>query len=190
MPAGRQIFQVGQRHLAAAINVAKIESDEDNIVTTVFGEFEASPGVTLGAVVNSQSEFDGSAYTVSADYEAGQIDARSFYSSNTESDSGIFGVRGTYEVAPQFRVGAAFDTITGDDSGDFSSFAIGGGYQITDGFWVDADFGRVDSDGTDVDRVQIAFTFDLGEQKRIDRSFRQDAIDDAQAGVGAVFPIF
>lgn len=181
-------YQTGQ--FGVAVNASKFNSDDDNVVTTFYGEFEASPGVTLGAVVNTQSEFDGSAYTLSVDYEAGPIDARSFYNGNSESDAGIFGARGTYEITPQFRAGASFTTTTGDDTDDLSSFAIGGGYMITDGFWVDADYGQADLGGDDIDRVQVAFTFDMGEQKRIDRSFRQDAVDDAQSGFLAIFPTF
>jgi hypothetical protein len=182
-------YQTGQ--FGVAVNAAKFDSDEDNIVTTFYGEFEASPGITLGAVVNTQSEVDGSGYTLSVDYEAGPIDARSFYNGNSEADAGTFGVRGTYDITPQFRASAAFATIVGDDNVDLSSFAIGGGYMITDGFWVDADYGQVDAGTADnLDRIQVAFTYDMGEQKRIDRSFRQDAIDDAQSGFSAIFPLF
>ncbi|MFG5380637.1 hypothetical protein [Yoonia sp. R2-816] len=187
---GFELFgQYQTAEFGVGLNVAKFDADEDNVTTSLYGEFVATPGVTLAGFVITESEFDGSDFNLSADYEDGAIAVRAFYNDSTEDDEGVFGVRGHYEFTPQLRASASYATNLGDDLPDGSVFAIGGGYQIVDGLWVDANYGIVDSDEVsgDIDRIQASLTYELGDRKRIDRRLEQDAIDDLQVGAGLGF---
>lgn len=187
---GFEVFgQYETAQFGVGLNVTKDDTDEDNVTTTLVGEAEVTSGVTLGASVATESESDGTDYVLSADYDLGPIEARAAVSGTSEDDGGLFGVRGSYEFTPQFRASASYQTSYGDDLVDESVFTVGGGYQIVDGLWFDANYGIIDSDdySDDIDRIQATLTFETGTQKRIDRRFSQASIDDLQAGAGVGF---
>lgn len=188
--SGFEVFgQYETPQFGAAINVSQADTDEDNITTTLYGEAAVAPGVKLGASLSTQSEFDGTGYSLIAEYDEGPIFGRATIDSNSEDDGGLFGVRASYDITPQIRAAAAYQTSYGDDFVDLSVFAIGGGYQVVEGLWVDASFGVIDGDvfADEVNHVQASVTYELGTQKRIDDRFQQAALDDIQAGLGLLF---
>jgi len=170
-------FVTGQ--FGVGIRVSKEDLDEDNITTDVFGNYNVAPEIKLGLVLTGNSEFDGTGYIASADYDDGQIDARAFFEGNTEFDAGQFGVRGNYKVADAFRASAAFATNSGDDAADATAFLVGGGYEFADGAWVDLGIGQIDFEDADtVDRIEVSVSFETGDRKRLDNQFEQDRFDD------------
>ncbi len=173
----------------AAINLSQGDLDEDNLTTVLIGEASVIPAVTLGASATTQSEFDGTDYKLVAEYEDGPIFARATIDTFSEDDGGLFGVRGTYDIAPQIRASAAFQTLYGDDFIDLSVIAIGGGYQFVDDLWFDASFGVIQSDSfdDDISVIQASLTYETGARKRLDARFSQAALDDVQAGFGFAF---
>ena len=174
-------FQTAQ--YALGVHVSQQDSDQDNITTNIYGEFVTSDALTLGVQVNSESEFDGTTSYFSADYEQGAIEARTFIISNNEVDGGLFGLSASYQFSAQFRVSAAYQTLYGEDTDDADAFSVGGGYQITDGMWIDASYGQIGGD-TYIDGIEIiqaSLTYELGDRKRLDRRFAQAAIDDSRA---------
>ncbi len=187
---GFEVFgQYQTSDFGVGVNVVSFDSDEDNLNTTIYGEFSAASAVTLAgfASVDSEDEDNGGSegtdYYLSGDYEAGDVFARAYIAGNTDADAGIFGVRGHYDFAPQIRATASFATRTGDDASDVSFFTVGGGYEVVDGLWADANIGIVDGDDVaeDITRLQVALTYEIGDRKRLDRRLEQDAIDDVQS---------
>lgn len=173
----------------AAVNVAKSDVDEDNVTTTFFGEVAAAPAVRLGASLATESEFDGTGYKLIAEYNEGPVDARTTIDGNSELEGGLFGVRGTYDITPQIRAAAVYQTTFGDDFAEQDVIAFGGGYQLVEGLWFDASYGVIDGEffADDVTHLQASLTFETGSRQRLDSRFSQDAIDDAQAGFGVGF---
>ena len=175
--------QLQTAQYALGVHVSQQDSDQDNITTNIYGEFVTSDALTLGVQVNSESEFDGTTSYFSADYEQGAIEARTFIISNNEVDGGLFGLSASYQFSAQFRVSAAYQTLYGEDTDDADAFSVGGGYQITDGMWIDASYGQIGGD-TYIDGIEIiqaSLTYELGDRKRLDRRFAQAAIDDTRA---------
>lgn len=89
-------------------------------------------------------------------------------------------------IAFQDARGSGFAKIPMPYAGfrDSSTYDIGAGYQLVDGLWIDASYGvrDTDPDTLDVEAIQAVLSYELGEQSRIDRRFRQDGVDDEQAG--------
>lgn len=181
-------YQTAQFGLGLNVSVPDADFDDETL-TQAFGEFTATPAVKLGVALEKYSEEDATLYTLSADYDEGPITARTYINSDSETDGGIFGVRGSYEITQTFRASVSYNTTYGDDLFDISFMGIGGGYRIADGVWFDADFGQISSDlgPEDIDRIQATITLETGEQTRIDRRFLQDSVDDIQAGFASVF---
>lgn len=187
---GFEVFgQYETAQFGVGIDITQFDVDEDNITTTLYGEAEVVPAVVLGASLQNDSEFDGTRYVLSAEYDDGPIFGRGYINGDSEFEGGIFGVRGDYEFTPQIRASAAYTTTYGDDYFDNSAFTVGGGYQVIDDLWVDANFGIIDLEtaSDDINRFQIAITYEMGDRKRIDTRFDQASIDDLQAGFGAGF---
>ena len=184
---GFEVFgQYQTAQFGVGLNVRQQDTDEDNITTTVVGEYAVAPGITLGAFVSDESDFDTTVYRGSADYDQGPVTARAFVTGENDVDGGLFGVRGSYEITPQIRASASYQTLFGDDFNEDSVYSIGAGYQIVDGLWFDASYGQIDAEdnAADADRIQAVLSYELGGQTRIDRSFQQAIINDGQAGFG------
>lgn len=174
-------FQTAQ--YALGLNIAQQDSDEDNITTNIYGEFVTSDALKLGVQVASESEFDGTKSYFSADYAQGAIEARTFVVSNNDTDGGLFGLSANYQFSGQFRASAAYQTLYGDDFAEINAFSIGGGYQVTDGLWIDAGYGQIGGDdlADNIDVIQASLTYELGDRKRLDRRFEQAVLDDTRA---------
>ncbi|WP_341368879.1 hypothetical protein [Yoonia sp. BS5-3] len=172
-----------------AVNISQADFDEDNITTTFYGEAAIAPAVSVGTILSTESEFDGTAYKLIAEYNEGPIQARSTIDSNSEFDGGVFGVRGTYDITPQIRAAAVYQTTYGDDFVEADVFTIGGGYQLVDGLWFDASYGVINDEtiADEVVHLQASLTFETGSRQRLDSRFSQDAIDDQLAGFGLGF---
>lgn len=171
--------------LAFGVNASKFDADADNVTTQFFGEVEATPAISFGAALSTNSEFDGTGYRLSSDFDQGPIAARVYLAGNSEQDDGIFGLRGTYEVTPDIRGGAAFNVVTGIDD-DVSFISVGAGYRVVEGLWADAYIGQFSDDafgGESVSRLSLELTYEIGERVRVDRRFFQDASDDNLAGL-------
>ncbi|MEJ6404500.1 hypothetical protein [Yoonia sp. 2307UL14-13] len=178
---GFEVFgQYVNSQFGAGVNVAKADTDEDNFVTSLYGEFSASPEITLAAIFSTDSEVDGTSYALTAEYETGPIFVRGVYSDFTESDIGVLLLRGHYEITPQIRATAGYEVFTGDDLGDFYTLTGGAGYQITDGFWADARYGILGGDDVSGDpyAAQLTLTYEFGERKRLDQRLGQARSDD------------
>ena len=187
---GFEVFgQYQTAQFGVGLNISVPDTDfDDETVTQFFGEYAVAPGIDLGVSLASYSEFDGTDYKLSGDYAQGPIAARAFLTGNTDADRSVFGLRGSYAFSDQIRAAAAFDTLS-DDENDIEAnfFSLGGGYKITEGVWVDADYGVLSVDDQDeVDRLQLAVTFETGNRTRIDDRFGQDATDDNQSGLGTL----
>ncbi|WP_373635533.1 hypothetical protein [Yoonia sp. SS1-5] len=171
------------------VRVAQLDFEEDNISTILNGQVSVTPEVELGAVIWKDSEFDGTGYMLSTDYDNDLIDARAYYQSNTEAESGFFAVRGSYKVADMFRISALYETVVGDEEFDVSFYTIGGGYEFVDGAWIDVNYGQIDfgDEFEKVDRIQAAISFEMGDRLRLDNQFEQDTTDDSLMGSGSYF---
>ncbi|MEJ6402021.1 hypothetical protein [Yoonia sp. 2307UL14-13] len=177
-------FDNGQ--IGAAIRIDQ-NLDTNDTAYLAYGEFAASPGFDISVGLISSGEDDsGTAYVLAADYEQGPIDARGYLFGNSETDSNIFGVRGAYAFAGQFRGTAGFESGSGDGA-DYTAYNIGAGYEITDGAWIDASIGQIDVDGgASVDTLSLSVSFETGDHVRLDRKFARDLREDFNSG-GALF---
>lgn len=186
---GFEVFgQYSTSQFGVALNVAKPSDEDDDVLTNVYGTYQVTPDLAFGVSVRQNSEQDETSYELNAGYKQGPIDVRGAYDGFSDTDAGIFGVRGTYEVTPDIRVLAGYQTIVGDDVGfDLSGFSVGGGYQVAQTVWVDAFYGQISGGAGDIDRLGIQLTFETGGRQRIDNAFTQDNIDDQTAGFGGLF---
>lgn len=168
---------------ALGLNITQQDVDSDNITTTAFGDLVVAEGVTIGLSVVAQSEFEETGSRISVDYALGPVTARAFVTGDSYNNGGRYGVRGSYAFTPQIRVSAGYAASYGDDFRESYTYRVGAGYQIVDGLWFDANYGQrdVDFDPLDGEFVQAMLSYEIGNQTRIDRRFRQAAIDDAQA---------
>lgn len=180
---GFEVFgQYIDQQVSVAVNVRNFDTDEDNVTSSFYGEFLATPEVALGGIVETQSEVDETTFLVSVDYESGPVDLRAYYTDSSEDSLGIFGTRGDYYFTNQIRGSAGLEVFTGSDLPEFYSFVFGAGYQIVDGLWADAKYGLLDGDDVEGDpqSVQFALTYEFGDRVRVDRRLEQDRIDDLQ----------
>lgn len=179
---------------AYGLSIGKQDTDADNVTTT--GYFEVYPviGVTLGGQLRDQSETDGIGFYTNFDYDAGDWTTRTFFTTDTNLDAYFGGARGSYEFADNIRANAAFQvgSFDGTDS-TFYGYAIGAGYQVVDGAWIDASYGQFGNTDADenVDVLQASISYTLGDRVRLDRRFAQSQRDDARsAGFSLLrFPI-
>jgi len=162
--------------------------DDDFSITTLVGEAEVTPGVTVGAAYEDYSEIDESFYYLSAEYQDGPVFVRGYYTSITDVDGSLFGVRGSYDVTDMIHVSA--DLQKGDDffGGDLTAFAVGAGYEFTEGFTVDASVGRLDGEGQEIDLIQVGITYELGQRARLDSKVFDAVREDRARGIGAIIP--
>lgn len=187
---GFEVFaQYETPQFGAAINLSQQDVDEDNITTFLISEFAVSTGFTLGAAVTTESEFDGTTSRLVAEYDDGPFFARVTNDAFSELDGGLFGLRGSYDVAPQLRASASYQSYYGDDFTDISAIAVGGGYKISDTLWFDASFGVIQSETSenDISLIQASLTYETGARKRLDDRFAQATFDDFVAGFGTAF---
>ena len=180
---GFEVFgQYVDAQFGVALNVFKTDVDEDNVTTTLYGEFSATPEVTLAAIVTNQSEFDGTAYALTAEYETGPVFVRGVYTDFTEDDIGTLLIRGDYDITPQFRASASYEVFTGGDLPDAYTVTAGAGYQVVDGLWVDGRYGIYAGDDVsgDPNAAQLTLTYEFGDRKRLDRRLDQGLTDDSR----------
>lgn len=181
---GFEVFgQYQNTDFALGLNVTQQDVDSDNVTTTAFGEFVVAPGVIIGMSVADQSVFEETGSRISLDYSRGSVSARVFVTGDNYNNGGRYGVRGTYAFTPDIRALAGYAASYGDDFRESYTYRIGAGYQIVDGLWFDASYGQrdVDFDPLDAEFVQAVLSYEIGDQMRIDRRFRQAAIDDARS---------
>ena len=180
-------YRTGQYGVALNYNVP--ESDDDDFtVTSLFGEFAATPTITISAAIDSFSEVDENFYIIGANYEDGPIFARIYHNGVTDIDASLVGVRGHYDFTNAVRVSAAFETASDFFFGDTNSYSIGAGYEFTDGFRVDGAIGRVEEGGEEADLVSFALSYDIGTPKRLDLEMQDMFRDDRRSGIGAIVP--
>lgn len=169
----------------AAINYTF--DDDDNSITGLFGQYAVNAGIDVGAVIFTNSVDDGFDYHISGDYAQGAIDGRVFLAGNSEVDGQTFGVRGNYAFGEAFRATASYETTLGGDFTD-TALRIGGGYEVTEGVWLDASYGQLDLEDIDtVDVLRALITFEMGDRARLDNEMTQDIVEDAWFGVAPIF---
>lgn len=168
--------QYTNEQLGVALNIT--QNEDDDTFTTLFGEYKVGSIFTLGMILGTSSLDDaGTDYIFLAEYNEGPINARSFYSSNTDAESGLFAVSADYQFSYAYRASASYMTSSGN-ANEVMSFDIGAGYQITEGAWVDATIGTLDFEGGDtLNTFGIALTFETGERTRLDNRMNQDQVD-------------
>lgn len=168
-----------------AANHALLEDDETQ--TVLFGEYALNSDLVLGAIVVSESSADGTGYQISADYNAGSIEARAFISGDTDADGNVFGARAHYEFGDAYRIGAGFENISGAAFDD-RTIQVGAGYNVIEGVWIDARVGQIDlEDSSTVDFLRLLVTYETGDRARLDNTMAQRSSDDIWAGVGPLF---
>ena len=188
---GFEVFgQYRTDQFGVAINFSRLDDDGAEFdFTTLYGQAEVTPGVTLGAVVESVSETDGTVYVLSAEYDAGPIFARTYYDGFTDVDGGIFGVRGSYDFTDVISASASYQTSVDDFFGDFTAYTVGAGYEFTEGLYGDFAVGRIDLGGGDeADLLQIGLSFELGDRRRLDNQIDNAMRIDNEKGIGAFIP--
>ncbi|MDO6591659.1 hypothetical protein DS901_13015 [Loktanella sp. D2R18] len=185
---GYEVFgQYQNDQFAVALNYTSI--DDDDALTSLYAEYAATPELRLGLDVQSYTYLDDPISKLSASYDAGPIQARGYYQdSNLWFDSALLGARGSYDVNETFRVMAAVETSL-DDSFEAQTYAIGAGYQVTDGVWLDASAGQSIVETTDITHIQAMISFETGTQTRVDQRFNQLSRDDRRSSVLALFPL-
>lgn len=171
-----------------AISVFDDDADDDDRLTTIYGEYTVTPGLDLGVQLAQFTDQDSTTIFLSADYGADVFDVRGYYQTDSEDDVGILGLRGHYMVTNDVRVGASYQTFVGSDAPDFDAYNVTGGYQLTDGVWIDALYGRFDGFGPDdIDRIQVSISYETGRQIRMDQRMEEQEREDLRTGLGALF---
>jgi hypothetical protein len=185
---GYEVFgQYQNEQFAVALNYTWL--DDDDAITAFYAEYSATPELRLGLDVQSYSYLDDPISIFSVQYDAGPIQARGYYQDNSLwIDGGLLGARGSYDVNDMFRVTAALEKSF-DDNFDASTYAVGAGYQVTDGVWFDASAGQTLTDTTDVTRIQAMISFETGTQTRVDQRFNQLSRDDRNTGLEGLYPL-
>ncbi len=183
-------YQTGA--FGVAVNYNRPDQDFDDVeITTFFAEAEVAPGVTLGGILESFSEVDENAYFLSAEYDAGQIFARAYYTSAEDADFAIYGARGEYRFDDAIAFTAGLETVSGDDFGpDYTSVSVGGSYEFAPGVAASARYSKIDTDGEDADVLALGLTYEMGERQRLDRNMSEAAYDDLETGIFGLQPSY
>ena len=174
-----------------AINYSRPDDEFDEFeITTLFAQGEVAPGVTVGGFVESYSEVDESAYFLSAEYDAGQIFGRAYYTSVTDTDFGLYGLRGAYRFDDAISITGGVEALSGDDFfGEYTAVSIGGEYQFAPGVAATARYTNIDVDGgSGADGFAIGLTYEMGARKRLDLNMMDDAMTDMETGIFGVQP--
>lgn len=168
------------------------DSESDFTIYSFVGEAEVSPGVTLGAAIETYSEIDESVYVLNAEYEQGPLFGRIYalgVTGGSSDDPTAIGLRGTYEFTDSIRTMAAYENFDfGSGTDDLSAFAIGGGYRIVEGVWIDASYGQLDGGGETADVLNISLSYEFGARTRLDRQVKQDLQEDGKIGIRSTIP--
>lgn len=171
-----------------AISVVDEDADDDERLTTVYGEYTVTPGLDVGLQLAQFTDQDSTTIFLNADYATDDFDVRGYYQTDSEDDTGILGVRGHYLVTSDVRVGASYQTIVGSDTTDLDAYAVSGGYQIAEGVWIDALYGGISGFGPDdIDRAQVSISYETGRQIRMDQRMEEEERKDLRSGIGALF---
>lgn len=187
---GYEVFgQYTTAQFGAGLTYIVPDSDSDDVsLTAVVGEAMVTPGVTVGVIYEDFSEFDESFYYLSAEYEDGPVFVRGYYGSVTDIDGSIFGLRGSYDVTDMISVSARLQQVDQLFFDDLTSYSIGAGYALADGFVVDASVGRLEGEGDEIDLFQVGITYELGGRGRLDKKLFDAAQEDRAGGLGDVVP--
>ena len=163
-------------------------NDDDLEITSVYGQVDVSPDVTVGAVIESVSEFDEKIYYLSADYAAGPIEARGYFHGVTDVDASVYGARGTYDFAQGYFGSAGVQLSDGFFGEEFTVYSVGGGYQLNDMAAIDASVGQLIGTDDEATVFRVGLTFELGERKRLDNAMADAIRADLAGGLGEFFP--
>ncbi len=183
------IYEVFGQYVAAPFAVAANYAfdDDDETLTSLFGEYAFGPQLKVGASVFIDSASDSTAYHLSSDYTQGAVTGRAFFVDDGISDDNVVGLRGRYDFGNAFNAGASYETSFG---GDFSETAIriGGGYAFEQGIEIHASYGQIDREAQSTDDVfRLLVTYETGNQARFDRKMTRDIVEDTWFGVAPLF---
>lgn len=182
-------YQTGA--FGVAVNYNRPDQDFDDFeITTLFAEGEVAPGVTVGGIVESISDVDETGYFLSAEYDAGQIFGRAYYTSISDIDFGLYGLRGAYRFDDAISITGGVEAASGDDFiGEYTALSVGGAYEFAPGVAATARYTNIDVDGgSGADAFAVGLTYEMGARKRLDRSMLDDATTDLETGILGVQP--
>ena len=186
-------YEVFAQYVTPAFGVAvnyQVPDDEadDFSLTSVFGEIEVSPGITIGAIYEDYEYDDIAFYALAGEYEEGPIFARAFYQAYTELDTYLVGLRGSYAINDMFSATAVLLRSEDYIVEEVTGVSLGAEYAVNDAFAVGGEFGRLEGSGNEADFFSLALTYEMGSQARLDRTMATAARDDRNFGLNAVFP--
>ncbi|KQI72755.1 hypothetical protein AN191_07035 [Loktanella sp. 5RATIMAR09] len=176
-------YQTGA--FGVAINYSRPDDEFDEIdITTLYAEGEVAPGVTVGGIFESFSEIDETSYFLSAEYDAGQIFGRAYYTSLTDVDFAVYGVRGAYRFDDAISINGGVEAVSGDDFiSEYTALSIGGEYAFAPGIAATARYTSIDTEfGGETDAFAIGLSYEMGASKRLDRNMMDDAKTDLETG--------
>ncbi len=182
-------YQTGA--FGVAINYNRPNQDFDEFeITTLFAQGEVAPGVTVGGIVESISDVDETTYFFSAEYDAGQIFGRAYYTSVTDVDFAVYGLRGEYRFDDAISINGGIEALSFDDFGpEYTALSIGGAYAFAPGIAATARYTNIDGDfGGDTDAIVVGLSYEMGASKRLDRNMMDDAKTDLETGIFGVLP--
>jgi hypothetical protein len=182
-------YQTGAFGVAINYNRPNDEFDELEI-TTLFAEGEVAPGVTVGSIIESFSEVDETTYFLSAEYDAGQIFGRAYYTSGSDVEFAVYGVRGAYRFDDAISINGGVEALSGDDFiGEYTALSIGGAYAFAPGIAATARYTSIDADfGGETDAFAVGLSYEMGASKRLDRNMLDDAKTDLETGIFGTQP--
>ena len=186
-------YEIFAQYVTPAFGVAvnyQVPDDEtdDFSLTSVFGEVEVSPGITIGGIYEDHESDDIAFYALVGEYEEGPIFARAFYQAYTDVDTYLMGLRGRYDVNDMISVTAGLFRSEFFIAEELTGLSLGADYAVNDAFSVGGEFGRLEGSGNEADFFSLALTYEIGDKARLDRTMADAARDDRGFGLNAVVP--
>jgi len=141
--------------------------DIDDEGFLIFGSYDVGDGLSFGAQVESQTDFDQAQLYANYDFEAGHVGFALIDTNGDVSNSQYIAVEGRYEIFQDISVIADVISVETDDDDSATEYALGVQYEFGNNIAAQLQYVKYDAfDSFSGDGIRFGVTYDLGKKRR------------------------
>lgn len=137
--------------------------DADVEVIELTAGYEINPQIEVGFQYGSNLTSDYDTFLLFGSYDAGALSLEGSAETILDNDYLVANVNGAYDFGNNFRATGGI-TYADFGSDDLTVLSVGGGYEVADNMWIDAEYSSMFSGGVNEDGFGLYFSVATGNR--------------------------